>query len=163
MDSEKFCFSLLSRYPIIPGIHNEIGVFGILFGLLYVFNTCLTVYWIMHQKFNAELGVERAARHVVFPAYVPFMWASACSDLFYAAVFFFTPISLYDSNPWGPAITYAFAWTFQEVVIEGVAFLLMQYGCGNEAAKRAGFYSFLWVSLSLIFFLHLSRALSLSW
>ena len=64
MDSDDFCYSILSRYPIIPTLHNDIGVFGILFGLLYVFNTGLTVYWIMHQRFNAELGVERAARHV---------------------------------------------------------------------------------------------------
>lgn len=67
MDSEDFCFRILSRYPILPGIQGEIGVIGILFGLLYVFNTCLTVYWITHQRFNAELGVERAARHVTCP------------------------------------------------------------------------------------------------
>jgi hypothetical protein len=67
MDSEKFCYSILSRYPIFPGLHGEIGAIGLLFGSLYVFNTCLTVYWIMHQRFNAvELGVERAARHVRF-------------------------------------------------------------------------------------------------
>jgi hypothetical protein len=105
---------------------------------------------------------------VVFPAYVPFMWASASSDLFYAAVFFFTPISLYDSNPWGPAIIYSLALTFQEIVIEGVAILLMQYGCGNEAAKRAGLYSLLWVRfppllvLSFAFSLPPSPSLPLS-
>ena len=83
------------------------------------------------------------------------MWASAFSDFFYAIVLLFAPVDLYDSNPWLQAILYAFAWTFQEVVIEGVAFLLMQYGCGNEAAKRAGFYSFLWVSL-ISFFIFVS-------
>lgn len=81
------------------------------------------------------------------------MWASALSDFFYAGVFFFAPIDLYDSNPWSTAILHTLAWTFQEIVIEGVAFLLMQYGCGNEAAKRAGFYSFLWVILFLLIYL----------
>jgi hypothetical protein len=67
MDSDKFCYSILSKYPILPSVNENIGVFGLLFGLLYVFNTGLTVYWIMHQRFNAELGVERAARHVSTP------------------------------------------------------------------------------------------------
>lgn len=69
MDSDKFCFSILSKYPIITGLNGDIGLVGFLFGSLYIFNTCLTIYWILHQRTSAELGVERAARHVSFISY----------------------------------------------------------------------------------------------
>jgi hypothetical protein len=66
-DSETFCYSILSKYPIInviPGLNGSVGVVALLVGLLYFFNSGLTIYWIKHQKLNAEMGVERAARHV---------------------------------------------------------------------------------------------------
>lgn len=67
MDSDKFCFSILSRYPIIKGLNGSIGIVGILFAGLYIFNTCLTIYWIFNQRVNGlNLGVERAARHVIY-------------------------------------------------------------------------------------------------
>lgn len=76
-DSDSFCYSILSKYPIInviPGLDGSIGVVGLFVGLLYFFNSGLTIYWIRHQKFNAEMGVERAARHVSL--------AECCSTMF---------------------------------------------------------------------------------
>ena len=67
-DSDNFCYSILSKYPVIdviPGLDGSVGVVGLIVGLLYFFNSGLTIYWIRHQKSNAEMGIERAARHVL--------------------------------------------------------------------------------------------------
>lgn len=62
-DSQNFCYSVMSKYPISQG-NSSVGIVPLLFGFAYIFNAALTMYWITHQKFHAELGVERAARHV---------------------------------------------------------------------------------------------------
>jgi len=160
-DSDEFCYSILSKYPVadtIPGLNGTIGVVALLVGLLYLFNSALTIYWIRHQKFHAELGIERAARHVVFPVYVPFMWASALSDICVALSVMLVPIDMYDSNDWTASTIVSMAWTVQHVVTEGVAFLLMQYGCGLEAAKRASFYASIWGIFTFLCQLYFQKA-----
>ena len=177
-DSDYFCYSILSKYPIIdviPGLDGSVGVVGLLVGMLYFFNSGLTIYWIRHQKYSAEMGIERAARHVnriillshfainlfvmqvVFPVYVPFMWASSLSDIVVGITILLVPLDIYDTNSWSASAAVALGWALQHVVTEGVAFLLMQYGCGLEAAKRSFLYATLWVSPS-----HLSRFSMLS-
>jgi hypothetical protein len=77
------------------------------------------------------------------------MWASALSDFIFAFCLFFIEVDIYDDNDWPTSIIVAFAWTFSEIVIEGVAFLLIQYGCGWKAAKRASLYGLVWVITSI--------------
>jgi hypothetical protein len=83
----------------------------------------------------------------VFPVYVPFMWASSLSDIVVGITILLVPLDMYDSNTWTSSAAVSMGWALQHVVTEGVAFLLMQYGCGWEAAKRSFAYASVWVSI----------------
>lgn len=85
---------------------------------------------------------------VIFPIYVPFMLASAFSDVAVASLLVFSALNLSGSNTWPESIVLAISFSFQHFAIEGVAFLLMQYGCGYQAARRAGWLAFAWVLIT---------------
>lgn len=73
------------------------------------------------------------------------MLASAFSDVVVASLLVFSTVNLTGSNTWPESILLALTFSFQHFAIEGVAFLLMQYGCGYQAARRAGVLAFAWV------------------
>ena len=54
------------------------------------------------------------------------------------------PVSISEGR--GDLSRYVFplCYTLQHIITEGVAFMLMQKGCGVEAASRAFQYSFIW-------------------
>ena len=76
------------------------------------------------------------------------MWASSLSDIVVGITILLVPLDMYDRNNWLASAAVSLGWALQHLVTEGVAFLLMQYGCGMEAAKRSFFYATLWVSPS---------------
>ena len=107
-------------------------------GVVYFCSCAVTIAWIRKQKQNALMGMEGAAKHVVFPIYLPIMWVSALSDAFVGLVIFFVKKSSTGSTIWPNAIITATALGIQHVVIEGIAVILMQYGCGMRAMRVAG-------------------------
>lgn len=82
------------------------------------------------------------------------MWASSLSDIVVGITILLVPLDMYSSNNWAPAAAVSAGWALQHLVTEGVAFLLMQYGCGMEAAKRSFAYASIWVNVQYFCFLH---------
>lgn len=95
--------------------------------------------------------------HVIFPIYLPFLWFSALSDSFVGLVILFCDISYRGTNPWPQAIAASTAFSLQHFVIEGTAFVLMQYGCGYQAVKQAAFWATGWALTSFLVQLMLYR------
>ncbi len=81
------------------------------------------------------------------------MWASALSDIIVASLLIFSTVNIAGSNNWGNSVFLALTFSFQHFAIEGVALLLMQYGCGYQAARRAGILASLWVLVAFAVYL----------
>ena len=108
--------------------------------LVYLINSGITMYWIYLQGRRARQGNSGAAKNVIFPAFVMFMWASCATDLFVALVVIFVKIDPMEDNSWEGSTLFALSWSLQHVVIEGIAFLLMQYGCGFKVRFPPSLY-----------------------
>lgn len=66
-DGDDLCYSILTKgriHDIVPIFSENIGAVGLLLGLFYAANACLTVYWIRKQKANVERGFEGSAKNV---------------------------------------------------------------------------------------------------
>jgi hypothetical protein len=85
------------------------------------------------------------------------MWTSAASDVIVASLLIFSGVSLTETNHWSNSIFVAITFAFQHFAIEGVAFLLMQYGCGRQASLRAGSVGFLWVLVTFSIYVCILR------
>jgi hypothetical protein len=137
----NICNDFYSSYPAseyLPGVFGNVGIGGIVIGFVYFCSCAITIAWIRKQQHNALMGMEGAAKHVVFPIYLPIMWVSALSDAFVGLAIFFVKTSTDGSTIWSNAIITALAVGTQHVVIEGIAVILMQYGCGMRAMRVAG-------------------------
>jgi hypothetical protein len=137
----NICNDFYSSYPAseyLPGVFGNVGIGGMIIGFVYFCSSAVTIAWIRKQQQNALMGMEGAAKHVVFPIYLPIMWVSALSDAFVGLVIFFVKVSTDGTTIWPNAIITAAALGIQHVVIEGIAVVLMQYGCGMRAMRIAG-------------------------
>lgn len=167
----SFCYTVYSSYPLLK--HNifnnnssEIGIGSIVLCLLYFCSATCTIFSIRKQQRKAlsNQHYEGMALHVVFPVYLPIMWISAITDLFVviAIVFIKFHNDSDESKNLLVASICAMAFGFQHMVLEGLAFLLMQYGCGLRAIQistmvgiLAGIYTF----LSILFYYNYHVAL----
>jgi len=128
------CFGVFSAYPI-PNLN--IGSFTVVFGLIYLVVAGLTIIWIRRQRYYAETGIEGSVQYVIFPVYEPFIWCSAISDIFVGIAILFIRVDPGEENVLSSAIILGICYGLQHFVLEGIAFALMQYGCGYQAAKFA--------------------------
>ena len=88
--------------------------------------------------------MEGAVKHVIFPAYEPFLLASALADCFFGVVILFVDVSLEGSNAMDLAFLIGACFACQHFVLEGIAFCLYQPGCGYDSAARAAKYALCW-------------------
>lgn len=128
---------------------------AIVIGCIYAINAILTIFWIKKQQKNALLGIEGSAKYVIFPVYVPFMIFSAISDLIAAALLILIKVkhnnySWYSEYSWATSFPLALAVATQHFVLEGIAFILMQYGCGYQAARRSMNWAFGWFVITFV-------------
>ena len=134
------CYDFYSSYPIsryLPGVSGNVGIGGIVIGFVYFLSSAITISWIRTQQQNALRGMEGAAKHVIFPIYLPIMWVSALSDAFRGLVIFFVKTNASGATSWENSIIIASAFGIQHFVIEGIAVILIQYGCGMRAIRVA--------------------------
>ena len=150
--SPDFCVDLSGYYPVhdyIPGLQTNIGILLLVAGLLNVFMSLVTVLWINRQKYLAqeETDNDEAVNSVIFPVFVRLLWLSVTVNIISGILVILIPLHRAGDNTLLTSILYGFVWAMQHGVLEGVAFLLMQKGCGQHAAKRTRQWSFVWVSL----------------
>ena len=137
-----YTWNSLRRY--LPGVESDVGIGGLILGVVYFCSACATLYSIRKNRQNALLGVEGAAMRVIFPIYLPLLFFSALSDFFVGLIILFVPINFREPNSWNAALPLATAFAFQHFVIEGTAFTLMQYGCGYQAFRNFLFWGLGW-------------------
>lgn len=170
-----FCEDTLSYYPIgrfIPIVPNDIGIMMALSGVLNVVMSLITVMWIRSQEkeAQAENGREDAVKSVIFPVFVNVLWCSAFVNIYNGVITALVPANPLGDNGFLVSAVYASIWGLQHAVLEGIAFLLMQKGCGQHAASRAfkmaiGFGSYTFVVFFFCFSTvgTIQKVLELSW
>jgi hypothetical protein len=171
----KICEEVFTAYSLkhfLPGVASDVGIGGMVLGIIYFLSAGATLYMIRKNRQNALLGVEGAALRVIFPIYLPLLFFSALSDLFVGLVILFVKINFRESNTWGSALILATAYAFQHFSIEGTAFTLMQYGCGYQAFRNFVFWGLGWglttFLVTLVYYRHgvnngLAFALIFAW
>jgi hypothetical protein len=150
-----FCTDLSGYYPIhdyIPGLTTNIGIVLLIAGLLNIFMSLVTVLWIRRQRYLAqeETDNDEAVNSVIFPVFVRLLWLSVTVNIISGISVILVPLRRAGENTPATSAIFAFVWAMQHGVLEGVAFLLMQKGCGQHAARRARMWSFWWISFVFI-------------
>lgn len=153
--SPGFCTNLSGYYPVhdyIPGLQTNIGIVLLVAGLLNVFMSLVTVFWIKRQSYLAQEETENAdaVKSVIFPVFVRLLWLSVAVNTFSGILVILAPLHRAGQNTALTSALFAFVWAMQHGVLEGVAFLLMQKGCGQHAAKRVRFLSMWWISFVFV-------------
>jgi hypothetical protein len=135
------CYDILYGWKI-PGSNIPYGT-ACTSGV-YLFNASLMLYWVCKQRRNAQMGEEEAAEYVVFPIYVPILVYSAIVDSTYGIQAMYYMSSSEDAKV--HTIIEDLTISLEHGLIEGVAFLLMQKGCGYRALVRSGVGASLWTA-----------------
>jgi hypothetical protein len=157
---DDFCFNLLYFYPIdelIPGLPpNHIGILMVIAGILNVTTSLVTVAWIKSKEREAQMedGGDDAAKSVIFPIFVQVVWINIAINLYAGIVETFISFNPVGTNEVYIAVLYGLIYGLRHLVIEGLAFLLMEKGCGKHAAYEAGSRALLWglIAFSITFF-----------
>lgn len=148
----SFCENPLESWVIGVSFfgNDQVGIVKLIVGILYILMALITVLWINIQSHNARRGDNEAVKSVIFPVFTVMMWISAFTSLSVAIVILFIPVDLTARNHSDARYLYPAVFTLQHVVLEGVAFLLMQKGCGKYAAWNASKMMFVWAIITLV-------------
>lgn len=153
----EFCNNSLTYYPmsrISPYFPEDTGIIMGVSGFLNALMSIVTVVWIKTkereaQNINDENEEDNSsAKSVIFPAFVRILWISAFANVIASLVTATFPISPITSNPLLPALLYALMYAIQHYVIEGIAILLMQKGCGYYAEFNSFRLTLIWTIAS---------------
>ena len=143
---EPSCYGIWTEEPVNGWFQStrELGLTPFLIGIICILSAMITVYWIDNQRRQALSGFEGSVKHVIFPSYIPLIWASAFSDILFGALFLLIDTAGEKYTEWPIAFLIGFGYGFQHMVIEGIAFALLQPGCGISAIQRAIAMSIMW-------------------
>lgn len=150
--NEEFCTESF-RYYRVSGVAHPIGSLMMIYGGLHILMSLITISWIKRKEYEArhETKVaEDAAKSVIFPVFVQFLWLSIIVNIMAGLIVIFVPLDPINQNNTETSLMYSLMWAAQHVVIEGIAFLLMQKGCGQHAARQAARYALLWGILTFL-------------
>jgi hypothetical protein len=148
---EEFCTDSFTYYHI-PGLPHPIGILMLIYGILHILMSLITVFWIKSKEREAQAayGKEDAAKSVIFPVFINVLWVNIAVNIMSGLIVVLFPLNPINRNGLTTALLYSFMWASQHIVIEGIAFLLMQKGCGQHAASRAAKLAFSWGALTFI-------------
>lgn len=141
-----FTYSSLGRI-------GHLGVVGFIVGGLYLLMSLLTITCIKSQEISARRGDlnNLEVKSHIFPIFVTVLWVSVAVGLLSSGVVMVVPLNVVGGNTVVTSLCYAAMKACQHAVIEGIAFLLMQKGCGQYAARTALWWTFSWSIFIFIF------------
>lgn len=95
-----------------------------------------------------------ATSTVIFPPFVKILWVSALSSAFIGLLMLLVPVEITGEeahdNLQITRLLYPLAWGLQHFVVEGVAFMLLQKGCGMGAGRKAFRMSLSWAVVTFV-------------
>lgn len=159
-----FCSDALTFFPIDTIVSNlppnNIGIIMAVSGLLNMFMSLLTVVWIKRNELEAQAegGREEAAKSVIFPVFVIVLWVNVFANIYAGFVVAWVPLSVTGANSYLYSLLYASQTAMHHVVVEGIAFLLMQKGCGYHAGWAASKISAVYGLLTFLLMVYIYRS-----
>lgn len=139
----SFCHDPLGSVPVYETLRGtRVGVVKLVIGLLYLLMMLLTIRWVQASERRARATFHPdATSSVIFPPFVKILWLSALSNAFIGFLMLFVPVEITGDDTHNnlsiSVLLYPLAWGLQHFVVEGVACMLMQKGCGVGAARAA--------------------------
>jgi hypothetical protein len=95
-----------------------------------------------------------ATNTVIFPPFVKILWLSALSNAFIGVLMLVVPVEITGDNTHNnlsiSVLMYPLAWALQHFVVEGVACMLLQKGCGVGAARAAFKWALSWALVTVL-------------
>ena len=95
-----------------------------------------------------------ATNTVIFPPFVKILWLSALSNAFIGVLMLVVPVEITGDDTHAnlsiSVLLYPLAWALQHFVVEGIACMLMQKGCGVGAARAAFKQALLWALVTFV-------------
>ena len=147
-----FCDDPSNAYPLYETIANEeIGLVRVLIGVFYTLMLLVTIAWVkINERAAAKELSPHAVHSVMFPVYTQILWLNVICNAYIGVLLLFVPVSITGNSTDISLYLYPLSYSMQHFIIEGVAFMLMQKGCGVGSAKKAFRYSFLWGILTYV-------------
>ena len=147
------CHSFFDDDPSFLGLGFGRWVGGSVFFVL----GCSTVIFLLYQRKSASAlqTSSTGSSSTIFPAFERFLYFLVLANAVTCLLIFTTDYQV--GRDWSRAsFLFSFAITLQHMVCEGIAFMLMQKGCGHYAFKKAGFYAVIWGGCCYIFLIYAS-------
>ena len=144
------CRSLLDDSSSIGGVWTVNNSFELTIASLHIFVNFGLLYWIYTQRKSAYKGDSHALKSIIFPLYMRILLAMACINIAEGLLgLFLVKFPKFhheerESTPLNVKITYCACMGISHFIFEGIAFVLLQKGCGKFAAWTAGKYAFIW-------------------
>lgn len=141
-----FCDDPTNAFPLYTTFSGEdIGLIRVVIGCLYVLMLGVTIAWVkISERAAAREMTPRTVNSVMFPIYTKILWLNVLCNAYIGVLLLVVPVSIGDSNSDISRYLYPLSYSMQHFLIEGVAFMLMQKGCGVAAAKNAFIYCSGW-------------------
>lgn len=153
------CRSLLeSKSVFSSGLLSAHALFDLITTLLNFAANFGLLYWIYVQRRNVSRGNSKVLKSIIFPMYLRILLLLGCVNILIALLnIFYVEYPKYhhtdtESTPLHVKIVYSATFAAQHFILEGIALMLLQRGCGVYAAKVAGKYSAIWTVLSFLSF-----------
>jgi hypothetical protein len=138
------CEGLLQARPIGAPFPENVGVLKLIIGLLYIVTVPMIIFWIYRRRLEAQRGQLDAVKLVIFPVFTNLLWLSALSSTYIGILLMTFTVNVGSPNSPVAIFLYSLAWTIQHAVIEGIAFMFLQRGCGVNAAIASAKLTIVW-------------------
>jgi hypothetical protein len=141
------CRELLTWSPI-EAFGHEFGVLRLLIAFTYLVSISFVLFWTQIKEKTVKNGF---CDSILFPHYIRLLWLIGFVDLFMIINLLIID-TVYSSH--SPTVIFVFCLSgaLQQTLTEGIAFLLMQKGCGYYAFRKTRNFALLWMSLSFLGF-----------
>jgi hypothetical protein len=123
---------------------ENVGILKLIIALLYIIMVPVILFWIYRQRSEALRGHRDAVKAVIFPVFTNLLWLLAISSCYVGMLMMTLSIRIGSSNSVAAIVLYSLAWTIQHAIIEGIAFMFLQRGCGTNAAIASTKLTFVW-------------------
>ncbi|KJE94268.1 hypothetical protein CAOG_04937 [Capsaspora owczarzaki ATCC 30864] len=137
--ADGFCHTLITWAPI-----GKIGLLSFVFAIIQFVTILVIVFWLHQQSRLALKGDSVAAARLILPFYMATLYAFAFADLFQGSISIGLSIEIDGPNAVPASILYGAGWGFYHIVLDGIAFFLMQQGGGTRAVIRACIAAVIW-------------------
>jgi hypothetical protein len=146
----EYCSGLVP-HSFLPGSHSDsLATIG---ATLYFLMGFLTLVFIQYGKYAVKrAGEEGKVRSILFPAFEYCLYLQAVVSVYTGVVIILVPIDPGEANSETQSLIFASVWALQHGVVEGLAILLNQNGCGRHALLKCVFMSLVWCGLCFILY-----------